>query len=144
MTKEQTIKYLVVPVSVVLIAIITVVLVFAARENIWRYYLIGGALGLLTHGFMIKSTARITRMSNDPTFNARKSAMIWMLIRMVVVVGVFVGIAFLAKDDLQENDKSKLVVDLIVALAGYMTVKIIFLLSIGLTRYLERREAKME
>ncbi len=139
MPKELKIKYLVVPISILLIAIVTVILAVTTKNG-WRYYLIGGALGLLTHGLMIKETARVARMAKDPLFNGRKSAILWFLVRMLVVAGVFVGVAFVSKEDLNNPDKTNLVIDLVITLAGYMTVKIVFIISVLILKKIEKKE----
>lgn len=139
MPRELKIKYLVVPISLLIIAIVTVILVITT-DNGWRYYLIGGALGLMTHGLMIKESARIERMAKDPLFNGRKTAIIWFLVRMMVVAAVFVGVAFVSKEDLNNPDKTNLVIDLVITLAGYLTVKIVFIASVLILKTLDRKE----
>ena len=135
MDRELKVKFLVVPISLLIITIVTVILAITTDSG-WRYYLIGGALGLLTHGLLVKETARIARMAKDPLFNARKTAIAWFLIRMVVVIGVFVGVAFLAYKD-AASDKTKLAIDMVITLSGYMTSKIVFIVSILILKNFE-------
>ena len=126
MTREQKINFMVVPISFVLAAIVVVVLVLTKQD--WKYYLIGVLLGLMTHGMMVKQNARLVRLTkldpNHTTFNPRKSAMMWFLLRFVLVAGVFVVLALLAKDE----ERMTLVIKMLVALAGYITVKVVFII----------------
>ena len=142
MDRELKVKYLVVPISLLLITIITVILVFTTGDG-WRFYLIGGALGLMTHGLMVKEAARITRMAKDPEFNGRNTAIVWFLVRMIVVIGVFVGVAFLAKKG-AGDDRSKLVIDMVIALSGYLTVKVVFITSVLILKGFEHKKAKVK
>lgn len=140
MDRELKIKYLVVPISLLIITIVTIILVFTTGNG-WRYYLIGGALGLLTHGLLVKESARIEREAKDPLFNARKTAIFWFLARMVVVIGVFIGVAFLAKKD-AGDDRGMLVISLVVTLAGYLTCKLVFITSVLILKGFEIKGKK--
>lgn len=126
MTRDQKINFIVVPVTLVIIGIVTLVLVLTKQE--WKYYLIGGMLGLMCHGLMVKQNARISRMSKlDPTetvFHPKKSAMLWYALRFALVVTVFVVLGFLAPKDPRE----KFVISMLIALGGYLTLKIVFLI----------------
>ena len=128
MTKEQKINFLVVPITLVVVGIVTVILLVCKQD--WKYYLIGGLLGLMCHGLMVKQNARMTRMTKvDPlhtAFNPKKSAILWYALRFSLVIVVFVVLGFLAKD----KPRIDFVVSMIVALAGYITSKIIFLIML--------------
>ncbi len=125
MTREQKINFFVVPISIVLAGIITVVLVLTKQD--WKYYLIGVLLGLMTHGMMVKQNARLVRLTkldpNHTTFNPRKSAILWFLLRFVLVAGVLVILGLLARND----ERPVLVIKMLVAAGGYITVKIVFI-----------------
>ena len=125
MTRDQKINFFVVPISFVLAIIVVVVLLLTKQD--WKYYLIGVLLGLMTHGMMVKQNARLVRLTKlDPqhtTFNPRKSAIMWFLLRFVLVAGVFVILALLAKD----LERTELVIKMLIALGGYVTVKIVFI-----------------
>ena len=142
MDRELKIKYLVVPISLLIITIVTIILVFTTGDG-WRYYLIGGALGLLTHGLMVKEAARLTREAKNKDSNPRKTAIFWFLARMIVVIGVFVGVAFLAKKG-AEDDKTKLVISMVITLAGYLTCKIVFITSILILKGFEIKGKKKD
>lgn len=132
LTKEEKINFLVVPISILVIGIVTMILVFTNQN--WKYYLIGGALGLLTHGLMVKQNARMTRMVKlDPehtTFNPKRSSILWYFLRFGVVAVVLVVLGFLIKD----KEQTEKVISMILALAGYATLKIIFLICILIFR----------
>ena len=125
MTRDQKINFFVVPISIVLAGIITVVLVLTKQD--WKYYLIGVLLGLMTHGMMVKQNARLVRLTkldpNHTTFNPRKSAILWFLLRFVLVAGVLVILGLLARND----ERPVLVIKMLVAAGGYITVKIVFI-----------------
>lgn len=124
MTKDQKINFIVVPISLLAIGIITLILFLTKQE--WKFYLIGGFLGLMCHGLMVKQNARISRMTKlDPTqtvFNPKKSAILWYLLRFVLVIAVFVVLGFLAPKD----PRQKFVISMLIALGGYLTIKILF------------------
>ncbi|MBQ9449028.1 MAG: hypothetical protein IJU60_04055 [Acholeplasmatales bacterium] len=126
MTREQKINFFVVPISAVLAIIITVVLVLTKQD--WKYYLIGVLLGLMTHGMMVKQNARLVRLNkldpNHTTFNPRKSAILWFLLRFLLVAGVLVVLGLLARND----ERTVLVAKMLVAGGGYVTVKIVFII----------------
>jgi len=126
MTKDQKINFLVVPITLGVVGIVTLIL-FLCKQD-WKYYLIGGMLGLMCHGLMVKQNARLTRMTRlDPThttFSPKKSAILWYLLRFALVLGVFVVLGFLAKD----KPRTQFVISMLIALGGYITLKIIFLI----------------
>ena len=126
MTREQKINFFVVPISAVLAIIITIVLVLTKQD--WKYYLIGVLLGLMTHGMMVKQNARLVRLNkldpNHTTFNPRKSAILWFLLRFLLVAGVLVVLGLLARND----ERTVLVAKMLVAGGGYVTVKIVFII----------------
>jgi len=126
MTRDQKINFIVVPISLLVIGIVTIILVITKQE--WRYYLIGGMLGLMCHGLMVKQNARMSRMTkldpNQTVFHPKKSALLWFLLRFVLVVTVFVVLGFLAPKDPRE----KFVISMLIALGGYLTLKVIFLI----------------
>ncbi len=126
MTKDQKINFLVVPITLGVVGIITLVLFLCGQD--WKYYLIGGMLGLMCHGLMVKQNARMLRMTKlDPTqtvFNPKKSSILWYLLRFVLVLVVFVVLGFLAKD----KPRQEFVISMLIALGGYLTLKIIFLI----------------
>ena len=126
MTKEQKINFFVVPISIVLAGIITVVLVLTHQD--WKYYLIGVLLGLMTHGMMVKQNARLVRLNkldpNHTAFNPRKSAILWFLLRFVLVAGVMVVLGLMARND----ERTVLVIKMLIAAGGYVTVKIVFII----------------
>ncbi len=126
MTKDQKINFIVVLITLVIIGIVTLVLFLCKQE--WKYYLIGGMLGLMCHGLMVKQNARATRMMkldpNQTAFNPKKSAILWYLLRFVLVLGIFAVLGYFAKD----KPRVELVISMLIALAGYMTIKIVFLI----------------
>ena len=142
MDRELKIKYLVVPISLLIITIVTIILVFTTGDG-WRYYLIGGALGLLTYGLMVKEAARLTREAKNKYSDPRKTAIFWFLARMIVVIGVFVGVAFLAKKG-AGDDKTKIVISMVITLAGYLTCKIVFITSILILKGFEIKGKKKD
>ena len=126
MTKDQKINFLVVPITLAVVGIVTLIL-FLCKQD-WKYYLIGGMLGLMCHGLMVKQNARMLRMTRlDPThttYNPKKSTILWYLLRFSLVLVVFVVLGFLAKD----KPRTQFVISMLIALGGYITLKIIFLI----------------
>lgn len=133
MNKKLMINYLVAPIALVLVAIITLVLFFTDLN--WKYYLIGSMVGFLTHGMMLKQSHRMERMAKlDPEqtiFNPKKSGILWLLLRMLVTAGVFVALVFMS--DIK-NNKNQAIIDILIALGGYVTLKIVFIISLIFTR----------
>ena len=129
MTRDQKINFLVVPITLAIVGIVTLVL-FLCKQD-WKYYLIGGMLGLMCHGLMVKQNARMMRMTKlDPTntvFNPKKSTILWYLLRFGLVLVVFVVLGFLAKDKPREPI-NEFVISMLIALGGYITLKIVFLI----------------
>ena len=69
MTKEMKINFIVVPITLLIVLTATLIIlnVTPKEYNLWKYYLIGSMLGLMTHGMMVKQNARIARLSKaDP------------------------------------------------------------------------------
>lgn len=129
MTREMLINFIVVPITLLLVLTVTIILLVVTPKemNLWRYYLIGSMLGLMTHGMMVKQNARISRLTKaDPLFSPKKSARLWFMLRMFLVASILVICALIAKF-YEESSTETLVIKLIVALAGYMTLKIVFI-----------------
>ena len=128
MTKEVKINMLVVIRTLILVTTITIILAVCGQN--WKYYLIGGMLGLMCHGLMVKQDARIARFSRlDPehqTFNPKKSAILWYLLRSTLVIATFVILALLLYKD--GADKKTQLISMLIALGGYMTIKVVFLI----------------
>jgi len=128
MTRDQKINFLVVPITIAIVGIVTLILALCKQD--WKYYLIGGMLGLMCHGLMVKQNARMLRMTRlDPThttYNPKKSTILWYLLRFALVLVVFVVLGFLAKD----KPRKDFVISMIIALAGYLTLKVIFLIML--------------
>ena len=129
MDHNKKIDYLIVPISLGLIMIVTIILLICKLN--WKYYLIGGMLGLLTHGLMVKQNLRMMRFAKlDPkheVYNPKKSAFLWLLLRMLVVFGVFAALIYLSID---KGGKEKAIIDAVIALCGYITSKIVFIVLI--------------
>lgn len=133
MKKKMIINNIAAPIALLLVGIITLIL-FLCDLN-WKYYLIGAMLGFLVHGMMLKQSYRMERMAKlDPEktfFNPKKSSISWLLIRMLVTVGVFGVLAYLS---ISENGKKQGIVDLLIALGGFLTLKAVFIIGILLIR----------
>lgn len=122
---------LVVPITIVIAAIVTILLAVLikgeARRFYWMYYLIGTLLGLMTHGLLVKQNARTMRYNRiDPehkVFNPKKSAVLWFLLRFVLMAAVVACLGYLVKDE----SKTIIVVSMLLAIGGYLTSKIIFI-----------------
>ncbi len=124
------INVMVVPITLFIVIIVTLLLVFLTPKNydLWKFYLIGSLLGLMLHGMMVKENARLKRFNKlDPehkTFNPKKSAILWFLLRMLAFGAVFFTMGYISKD----AERIVLIVRLLTALGGYMTLKIVFLI----------------
>lgn len=118
---------LVLPISLGIIAVVTIVLLICKLD--WKYYLIGSMVACLTHSMMVKQTSRTEKMAKlDPeqkVFNPKKSAILWMLARVLVTVAVFAALIFMS--DIK-TDRNKALISIIIAVSGFMTVKIVFIL----------------
>lgn len=129
---ENKANLLAVPITLVLVAIGTIIL--AVLKFGWVYFLIGALVGLMNHGLMLKQSYRITRYAElDPegkTLNPKKTALIWYLLRVLVFVAVFVALVF--KADIA-NDKMGIWYVLL-ALAGYLLTRIVFIIFLIIGR----------
>ena len=128
-SEDFKINVMVVPITLFIVIIVTLLLVFLTPKSyeLWKFYLIGSLLGLMLHGMMVKENARLKRFNKlDPehkTFNPRKSAILWFLLRMLAFGAVFFTMGYISKD----AKRIVLLVRLLTALGGYMTLKIVFL-----------------
>lgn len=134
-------SYLTIPIALVVVLIVTILLV-VFQQN-WKYYLIGAMLGCLTHGMMLKQSQRIERFAKlDPEgklFNARKSSLLWMLARFVLIGVVFAAMIVLAYQK-SDSDRSYTAISAVLALSGYLTIKIAFVIALVFFR--EKVETK--
>lgn len=123
-TIDLRISILVVPITWVVAAIVTIVL--WATHYDWMYYLIGVCTGLLNFGLMMKMNRRIVRMAelypDTAQIMARRQAWIGVLLRILVFTGVFLAIFF--KEVYQNPDESRMW-NLVIAFGGYATVKVV-------------------
>ncbi len=123
---ENKANLLAVPVTILSVSIVTIIL--AILQFGWVYFLIGALVGLMNHGLMLKQSYRIARYAElDPegkTLNPKKTAVVWYFLRVLVFVAVFTSLVF--KADIQ-NDKMGIWY-ILLALAGYILCKIIFLI----------------
>ena len=123
------INVMVVPITLFIVISVTLLLVFVTPKtyDLWKFYLIGSLLGLMLHGMMVKENARLKRFNKlDPehkTFNPKKSAILWFLLRMLAFGAVFFTMGYISKN----AERIVLIVRLLTALGGYMTLKIVFL-----------------
>lgn len=126
------ISYLIVPITIVITAVITIVLAVCGQG--WYYYLIGALVGLLNHGLMVKQAARIERFANlDPegkTLKPKRTAALWYFLRVLVFVGVFAVLAFRA--DLKNDPQG--IWYIITALGGYLTLKVVLIICLIICR----------
>lgn len=129
---ENKAKLLAVPITLLVVIIITIIL--AVLKFGLVYFLIGSLVGLMNHGLMLKQSYRIQRYAElDPegkTLNPKKTALIWYLLRILVFAGVFIALVF--KADIQ-NDKMGIWY-VVLALAGYLIVRIIFIIFLIIGR----------
>ncbi len=129
---ENKAKLLAVPIT--LLVVITITIILAVLTSGWVYFLIGSLVGLMNHGLMLKQSYRIQRYAElDPegkTLNPKKTALIWYLLRILVFAGVFIALVF--KADIQ-NDKMGIWY-VVLALAGYLVVRIIFIIFLIIGR----------
>ena len=129
---ENKANLLAVPITLVAVATGTIIL--AVVKFGWVYFLIGALVGLMNHGLMLKQSYRIARYAElDPegkTLNPKKTALIWYLLRILVFVGVFIALVF--KADVR-NDKMGIWY-VVLALAGYLMCRIIFIIFLYIGR----------
>jgi len=125
MKKNLMINYLIVPITLAVTAIVTVILAICKQG--WVYYLIGSMTALLNHGLMVKQSFQLERYAKlDPegtTLKPKRTVAIWYLLRVLVFVGVFVAIAF--KAELGKDPQG--IWYFITAFGGYMTLKVILI-----------------
>ena len=121
------ISILVVPITWVVAAIVTIVL--WATHYDWMYYLIGVCTGLLNFGLMIKMNRRIVRMAelypDTAAVMAKRQAWIGVLLRILVFAGVFLAIFFKEVYNMPEDSGMW---NLVIAFGGYATVKVVLIL----------------
>lgn len=133
MNQNQKINYLAVPITLGIAILITIILAVCGQN--WKFFLIGVMTSCLTHGLMVKQNHRMTRMVQlDPehkVYKPKKSAILWLLLRMLVTFGVF-GALF-AMSGIKE-DKMKAFISIMIALAGYMLLKVVFIILLVTTK----------
>lgn len=116
------IDYYIVPVTLVIGAIVTIIL--AILHLGWNYYLIGLFTSLLTHGMIIKQNYKLSKFAaEDPEkklYNPKKVVYSGYLIRSLVFIAVFAVIIYTCRI-WETKDNIWLVVT---ALAGFLTLKI--------------------
>ena len=134
MDRNQKINYLVVPITLAAVVLITIIL--AVCKQPWDFFLVGAMTSLLTHGLMVKQNHRATRMVQlDPdhkVFKPKKSAILWCLLRMLVMVGIFVVLGFLANE--RGESKMDILIPLLSALGGFMILKVVFIILLVTTK----------
>lgn len=132
MTKDQKINYLVAPITLLIVLIVAIILGICQLS--WKYYVIGAMVSLLCHGLMVKQNARLERFAKiDPenkVYNPKKSALLWYLLRFVVAAVVFAALIFMAN----VKDNPHAIIDILIALAGYLTLKIVFIVLLLTSR----------
>ena len=114
-----------VPIAVVISAIVMTILYFCNLHFI--YYLFGSLLAIITHVLMVIQNRSMyntisTRFGRE-TFHPKKSSILWYILRIVVALGLIVGIFFLG--DVRNSPDSLQIV--ILFLSGYLTVKLLFI-----------------
>lgn len=124
---DQRISLIVVPVTWVLAAIVTIIL-WATKYD-WMYYLLGVCTGLLNFGLMMKTNRKIVRMSelypDTAMIMAKRQAWIGVLLRILVFVGVFLAIFF---KEVYQNPNPEDMWNLIIAFGGYATIKVVLII----------------
>ncbi len=129
---ENKANLLAAPITILVVAIGTIIL--AILQFGWYYFLIGGLVGLMNHGLMLKQSYRMARYAElDPegkTLNPKKTALIWYLIRVLVFVAVFVVLIY--KADIA-NDKMGIWY-VVLALAAYLICRLIFIIFLIIGR----------
>ena len=125
-------NYLVVPVALGVVTIVTIIL--AIVKFGWYYYLIGALVGLMNHGLLLKQSYRIERYAKlDPegkTLNPKRTALIWFLLRVLVLAAVFAALIYKATPWTDSNG----IWYIILAVIGYTTIKVIFIIFLLISK----------
>ena len=125
-------NYLVVPVALGVVTIVTIIL--AIVKFGWYYYLIGALVGLMNHGLLLKQFYRIRRYAKlDPegkTLNPKRTALIWFLLRVLVLAAVFAALIYKATPWTDSNG----IWYIILAVIGYTTIKVIFIIFLLISK----------
>lgn len=125
------VDYYIVPVSLLIGTIVTIVL--AILHLGWYYYLIGLFTSLLTHGMLIKQNYHLQRLALEEkeavTYNPKKIAYKGYLLRLLVFGAVFFVVIYKLKDDLKGNAWL-----IITTLCGYLTLKVVLIFGYLLFR----------
>lgn len=126
------INYLVVPITIAIATIITIIL--AATQQGWYYYLIGVLTALLNHGLRVKQNARLVRFAKlDPTgetLKPKRTAILWYLLRVVVFAGIFIVLIFKAEP--WTNPQG--IYYIITGLGGYATLTVALIITVLICR----------
>ena len=117
-----------IPINLLISLVVTTVLYFCNLEFI--YFLFGTILALITHALMVLQNndffeilkAEETRL----TFHPKKTAILWYLLRVLIIIGYLVLMVFLS-DIMHSNDRLVIIITFV---AGYLTVKILFILTL--------------
>lgn len=139
MNQNQKINYLAVPITLGIATLITIILAVCGQN--WKYFLIGVMTSCLTHGLMVKQNHRMTRMLQlDPehkVFKPKKSAILWYLLRMLVTFAIFGALVGLSGI---REDRTKALISILIALGGYMVLKVVFIILLLTTN--KKKEVK--
>ncbi len=117
-----------VPINLLISLIVTTVLYFCNLEFI--YFLFGTILALITHALMvIQNNSFFNNMKYEQTrvtFHPKKTAFLWYLLRLVIVIGYLVLMVFLS-NIMTSDDRLVIIITFV---SGYLTVKLLFILTL--------------
>lgn len=117
-----------VPINLLISLIVTTVLYFCNLEFV--YFLFGTILALITHALMvIQNNSFFNNMKYEQTrvtFHPKKTAFLWYLLRLVIVIGYLVLMVFLS-NIMTSDDRLVIIITFV---SGYLTVKLLFILTL--------------
>ena len=117
-----------IPINLLISLVVTTVLYFCNLEFV--YFLFGTILALITHALMVLQNDSFYQIVKTEvvrsTIHPKKSAILWYLLRIVIIIGYLVLMIFTS--DFMHSD-NRLVIT-ITFISGYLIVKLLFILTL--------------
>ena len=117
-----------IPINLLISLVVITVLYFLNIEFI--YFLLGTILALITHALMVIQNDSFYQIIKTEvgrsTIHPKKSAILWYLLRVVIIIGYLVLMIF-ASDFMHSDNRLVITITFI---SGYLVVKLLFILTL--------------
>ena len=125
-------KYLVIPITLAIVAIVTIILAIVGIG--WYYYLLGALVGVMCHALLIRQNTKLQHYAElDPEgkkLKPKSLAVSGLLSRFGLFIAVFLVLVYKASVQTEHN----MIVLVLIAFAGYLTLKAILIITLLLDR----------